>query len=276
MRRWLSTAVKFATLVMRTPTPTAVRSGAPSCSGFAPACGDGLVSSGEECDDGNAVLETCDFGTLNCTVCGPTCQFEPGIPDGCGDGNLDEGEVCGRWRYHGLAVAAWEIAQGLPCAEGTAVLGSCAPKGMPSTSLSQFVSAGEWHSCYVDSMGEVHCFGGYDEEHQVNAFDRGQIDVPEAGAQGVSYISSGRDHNCAIDLRVDRFAGVIQNFNILPLQTMLLMQCRLIRASPIHASWTHLVIHSAGVKAGSQWHDAGLFRAASRHRSLGVYLRSKW
>jgi cysteine-rich repeat protein len=46
-------------------------------------CGDGVVNTGEECDDGNTVA---DDG------CDPLCQIE--TPPGCGNGNLDAGEEC--------------------------------------------------------------------------------------------------------------------------------------------------------------------------------------
>jgi cysteine-rich repeat protein len=47
----------------------------------AAACGDGTVSAGEECDDGN---------TVDTDSCTNFCQ----LTDGCGDGNLDPGESC--------------------------------------------------------------------------------------------------------------------------------------------------------------------------------------
>jgi len=53
-----------------------------NCEG-APACGDGTVDEGEQCDDGN---------TANGDGCSEICETEP--QPSCGDGNVDEGEQC--------------------------------------------------------------------------------------------------------------------------------------------------------------------------------------
>jgi cysteine-rich repeat protein len=52
-----------------------------------PACGDGTVDAGEQCDDGN---------TTNGDGCSSTCQTEPPPPPppACGDGTVDAGEQC--------------------------------------------------------------------------------------------------------------------------------------------------------------------------------------
>jgi cysteine-rich repeat protein len=52
-----------------------------------PACGDGTVDAGEDCDDGN---------TMNGDGCSATCENEPPPPPPgcCGDGHLDAGEQC--------------------------------------------------------------------------------------------------------------------------------------------------------------------------------------
>jgi len=52
-----------------------------------PACGDGHLDAGEQCDDGN---------TMNGDGCSAMCQPEPPPPPppACGDGHLDAGEQC--------------------------------------------------------------------------------------------------------------------------------------------------------------------------------------
>lgn len=59
-------------------------------------CGDGLLNgaAGETCDDGNTLLEACDYGTSSCTVCGPSCTQEPGEVLYCGNGSTDGPEFC--------------------------------------------------------------------------------------------------------------------------------------------------------------------------------------
>lgn len=61
-------------------------------------CGDGVVSAVEECDDGIDVRDECPWTAeaSNCTVCDHECKLGPGVPNYCGDGNVDAeyGEVC--------------------------------------------------------------------------------------------------------------------------------------------------------------------------------------
>jgi hypothetical protein len=53
-------------------------------------------ASGEECDDGNAVTETCDYGQTACLVCDDICQEVAGETSYCGDNVIDpaNGEEC--------------------------------------------------------------------------------------------------------------------------------------------------------------------------------------
>ena len=61
-------------------------------------CGDGTPRGAEECDDGNILHEECAYSlqAASCMVCGPQCATVAGIPNYCGDGNLDTEafEVC--------------------------------------------------------------------------------------------------------------------------------------------------------------------------------------
>jgi len=54
----------------------------PSCL-QAPVCGDGILSTGEQCDDGNKV---------NGDGCSSTCTLE--LPENCGNGVVESGETC--------------------------------------------------------------------------------------------------------------------------------------------------------------------------------------
>ncbi|MAD60377.1 MAG: hypothetical protein CMH49_02535 [Myxococcales bacterium] len=80
-------------------------------------CGDYYVdlSHGEECDDGNQILEVCDYGAAECAVCGPQCQWSLGIASRCGDGHLD-------------------VAHGEECDHGESLLNRC-PNGQNSCEL---------------------------------------------------------------------------------------------------------------------------------------------
>lgn len=73
------------------PTPAATEgfyegSGVPAAAEAAPSCGNGVVELGEECDDGNILLEPCGYGQLGCQVCNETCRAVAGAVRRCGDG----------------------------------------------------------------------------------------------------------------------------------------------------------------------------------------------
>ena len=56
-------------------------------------CGNGIVEGSETCDDGNAVTESCGYGT-SCEVCTASCVTET-LPGGfCGDGIVNGPEEC--------------------------------------------------------------------------------------------------------------------------------------------------------------------------------------
>lgn len=56
-----------------------------------PTCGNGVVDTGETCDDGDVVTETeCDYGTMSCMGCNATCTTELTLTGAyCGDGTTD-------------------------------------------------------------------------------------------------------------------------------------------------------------------------------------------
>ena len=57
-------------------------------------CGDGEVTGGEHCDEGNTVTETCGYGAESCLVCDANCMIVPGEPRFCGDGVVTNDEEC--------------------------------------------------------------------------------------------------------------------------------------------------------------------------------------
>lgn len=61
-----------------------------------PVCGNSVVETGEDCDDGNAVSETCVYGDTSCTVCDSTCASVGGAVSFCGDSTIDSvnNETC--------------------------------------------------------------------------------------------------------------------------------------------------------------------------------------
>ena len=59
-------------------------------------CGDLTTHSAfEECDDGNTITETCNYGDALCYICNAQCRLTAGQTSQCGDGVLDnQYEVC--------------------------------------------------------------------------------------------------------------------------------------------------------------------------------------
>ncbi len=61
-------------------------------------CGDHVVQAGagEDCDDANAVTESCAYGQSGCVVCDATCHAVAGGAASCGDSKVDtqSGEQC--------------------------------------------------------------------------------------------------------------------------------------------------------------------------------------
>ena len=57
-------------------------------------CGNGILESGEGCDDGNRVTEVCRYGEFECNVCNANCEIANGTTQYCGDGLINGIEVC--------------------------------------------------------------------------------------------------------------------------------------------------------------------------------------
>jgi len=62
--------------------------------GAEPACGNGVVETGESCDDGNTVTESCTYGPSFCDVCDASCRLASVRGRTCGDGTTDPEEQC--------------------------------------------------------------------------------------------------------------------------------------------------------------------------------------
>ena len=114
-----------------------------------------------------ACMRPCPYTFTTCaSVCGPTCQWVPGIPNHCGDGNLDEGEVCDDGNTLDAVGDCNADCTALICGSsqnetGDALvrLGVCGPEDAPLEGLHRFVFARFGHLCAVDALGSVRCWG---------------------------------------------------------------------------------------------------------------------
>jgi len=52
-------------------------------------CGNSSVEAGEQCDDGNALTEKCDYGQSSCVICNSSCRLAAGETSYCGDERTD-------------------------------------------------------------------------------------------------------------------------------------------------------------------------------------------
>lgn len=59
-----------------------------------PVCGNGIIDTGETCDDENTVTENCAYGLTSCSVCDSSCHSSAGTVSFCGDGVKDINEGC--------------------------------------------------------------------------------------------------------------------------------------------------------------------------------------
>ena len=103
--------------------------GVTSCVGYQcggtsqPSCGNGIVETGEVCDDGNAVTETaCPYGQPTCVACNATCAQVLNLAGPyCGDGIVNGGESCDGAQLGGSTCATLGFTDGiLTCASNCA------------------------------------------------------------------------------------------------------------------------------------------------------------
>jgi len=60
-----------------------------SCTNNVLTCGNGKLEPGEECDDGNFLIEECSYGLDSCIVCNDVCALVEGEVSFCGDYAVD-------------------------------------------------------------------------------------------------------------------------------------------------------------------------------------------
>ena len=171
--------------------------------GFDCYCGDGYLSVGEACDDGN--LDSTDGCTEVCEpgVCGDGIP-QPVLGEACDDGNLDSTDGCTTACQ--LAACGDGIMQaGESCDDGNTMGGD----GCPATCLRSVVqvAAGLTHTCVLLDDGRVKCWGsgrslglGTTNHRGDNAGEMGDnLPAVDLGAGAVPVaIVAGWYHTCAL------------------------------------------------------------------------------
>jgi cysteine-rich repeat protein len=142
-------------------------------------CGDGVIRAGVEmCDDGNQVSESCDYDEGTCAICDESCLIVEGPARFCGDGILDDEEVCDDANddESDACLSFCEVAQ---CGDGFVQTGvEACDDGNSETEVCEYglescevcnslcrTELGEVHFCgdgFVDLQEECDVFGGDD------------------------------------------------------------------------------------------------------------------
>lgn len=195
----------------------------------APACGNGTVETGEECDDGNKVTESCDYGVESCDVCGASCEYASGTVSVCGDGVTDtsNGEQCddsnttpgdgcsdscmremtaaaGGEHSCGLtaggAVKCWGRNSSGGVGDGTTVERYTPVDAAGITSGARAVAAGGEHTCALSTAGAVKCWGGNSDGQlgDGTSTDRYNGVTPSGLGSGAVAVATGDSHTCAL------------------------------------------------------------------------------
>jgi cysteine-rich repeat protein len=175
-------------------------------------CGDGFVTAGEECDDGNAVAT--DGCTTACkfAVCGDGFWHEGGKEE-CDDGNQDDTDLCLTiCKKATCGDGIVQPAAGESCDDKNAVDDDACPDTCQHRVLE--VAAGEAHTCARLSGGIVKCWGlnNYGQLGLEDVFPRGHNaahmganlpavnlgQYPDGKDKTALAIAAGVNHTCAL------------------------------------------------------------------------------
>jgi len=120
-------------------------------------CGNGVIGSGETCDDGNTLTEECAYGDVSCTVCNASCQSIAGETDYCTDGVLDPSEYCDDGNLSDADVCNND------CACGSAYhvqSGACA-SNVQVCALTNGTGTETWNGSFYETCTLTACDSGY-------------------------------------------------------------------------------------------------------------------
>lgn len=143
-------------------------------------CGDGVVTDGEGCDDGNnsGVAGSCEID----------CSAWIELPS-CGDGNLDEGEECDAGNENGTVESGCDNTCRIRCGNGVLDSGEDCDDG---------VNDGSYGTCAPGCQFPGYCGDGevngpeqcdHGEENQVNPYGKGLCDL---SCRTAPYCGDGR------------------------------------------------------------------------------------
>lgn len=119
-------------------------------------CGDGWLSEGEQCDDGNLINDDACSNACKVATCGDGIK-QPGMGEVCDDGDLDSTDACNaNCQFPGCGDGFVQPGEG--CDDGNTGDGD----GCPASCLPPAVrvTVGGYYACALFDDGRVKCWGG--------------------------------------------------------------------------------------------------------------------
>jgi len=120
-------------------------------------CGDLIPDTGEACDDGNTITETCGDGTIQSgTYCNADCTAELTLSEQCeSDSDCSTGEVCDECLCIPEPVCGNDVAEGNEECDGSDLKGeTCESQlGLGYTGTLSCIASGETNECNFDITG---------------------------------------------------------------------------------------------------------------------------
>ena len=139
-------------------------------------CGNGVIGSGESCDDGNTVTEQCAYGELSCSVCNASCQSVAGETDFCTDGTLDPAEFCD----DGNTSNADSCNNSCACSTGYHAQGGICANDVQACTINNGTATENWNGSSYGLCTLTACNSGYHQSG--NACDADVISCSTANA----------------------------------------------------------------------------------------------
>ncbi len=163
-------------------------------------CGDGILNGPEQCDNTDLGGATCHdldatyYNGLGTLTCDGTCGFDVSDCRFCGDGRIDGTEIC-----DGDNIGTNPTCGQMGYAGGSPTCTACGAIDYSSCNDWVQISAGFSHTCAIDSLGGVWCwgegtYGRLGTGSSSHATSPSSVPLPAAAVS----VSAGTSHTCAV------------------------------------------------------------------------------